>query len=110
MVEFSEALQIIKKEAYVLDGEKLSLNESAGRILAQDVLSDSDMPPFNRAAMDGFACRRSDLGRRLEVIETVRAGEIPQKDVGSGECVKNNDRRQNTPRGGLRYYGGTNSE
>lgn len=88
MVEFKEALNIIKDEAYILGTEPLPLHDCAGRILAQDIISDIDMPPFNRSAMDGFACRRSDLNSPLEVIETVRAGDIPKKNIGPLQCVR----------------------
>jgi molybdopterin molybdotransferase len=88
MVEFKEALNIIKEQAYILGTETLPLHDCAGRILAQDVISDIDMPPFNRSAMDGFACRRSDLNSPLEIIETIRAGEIPRKNIGPLQCAR----------------------
>jgi molybdopterin molybdotransferase len=50
--------------------------------------SDIDMPPFDRVAMDGFACRRADLGKPLEIIETVPAGTPPTKIIGRGQCAK----------------------
>lgn len=88
MIRFEEALKIIRNETFNLETEIIPLQDSVQRILAQDVFSDVDMPPFNKSAMDGFACRRSDLGSRLEVIETVRAGDIPEKPVGIKQCVK----------------------
>jgi molybdopterin molybdotransferase len=57
-------------------------------VLAEDLHSDINMPPFNRAAVDGFACRRNDLLRHLEIIETVRAGTFPAKRVGAGQCTR----------------------
>ncbi len=88
MVSFEEALKIIDREAFVLDTEQLLLHDSCGRVLAEDVISDTDMPPFNKSAMDGFACRRSDLGSRLEIIETLRAGDIPRKRIGNKQCSR----------------------
>jgi len=46
------------------------------------------MPPFNKATVDGFACRRSDLGADLEIIETIPAGNSPQKRVTENQCSK----------------------
>ena len=46
------------------------------------------MTPFDKAAMDGFACRKEDLDNELEVIETVAAGQIPQKSIEAGQCVR----------------------
>ncbi|MFO7923475.1 MAG: molybdopterin molybdotransferase MoeA [Bacteroidales bacterium] len=88
MTGFEEALKIISSEAFTLDTEILPLNDSVNRVLAQDVFSDIDMPPFNKSAMDGYACRRNDLDNRLKVIDTVRAGDIPGKTVGINQCVK----------------------
>ena len=88
MVDFYEALDIVLKQAVTTGTERVPLSGASGRILAGDALSDIDMPPFNKAAMDGFACRRSDLDGRLEVIESLMAGDIPQKSVGQGQCTR----------------------
>ena len=47
-----------------------------------------DMPPFNKATVDGFACRRADLGAELEIIETIPAGTAPQKRISENQCSK----------------------
>ncbi|MFP4366102.1 MAG: gephyrin-like molybdotransferase Glp [Bacteroidales bacterium] len=88
MVEFDEALEIIRNQVYTLETEKQPLHNSVNRILAEDIFSDVDMPPFNKSAMDGYACRRGDLDNSLEIIETVRAGDIPGKTIGENQCVK----------------------
>jgi len=46
------------------------------------------MPPFNKAAMDGYACRRADLQEVLKVIEIIPAGCNPQKTIQKNECAK----------------------
>lgn len=88
MVEFDEALEIIRNQVFTLETEKQPLHNSVNRILAEDIFSDVDMPPFNKSAMDGYACRRGDLDNSLEIIETVRAGDIPGKTIGENQCVK----------------------
>lgn len=88
MIAFEEALKIIAREPVRLGMENRQLHDAFGRVLAEDVFSDTDMPPFNKSAMDGFACRRSDLGSRLEIIETISAGDIPQKRIGKGQCSR----------------------
>jgi molybdopterin molybdotransferase len=88
MIAFEDALEIISRESVFPTREKGFLHDTPGRVLAGDVLSDIDMPPFNKSAMDGFACRRSGLGQRLKVVETVRAGDIPQKFIETGECSR----------------------
>jgi molybdopterin molybdotransferase len=46
------------------------------------------MPPFNKSAMDGFACRREDLENDLTIIEIIPAGQVPKKNIGAHECAK----------------------
>jgi molybdopterin molybdotransferase len=88
MITYEEALDIVLKNSYPVEKEKINLLESDGRILVRDVFSDINMPPFNRSAVDGFACMRADLGLELEVIETIRAGLFPSKAIGSGQCTR----------------------
>jgi len=88
MITFEEAKRIVMESAVSLPSERVPLARSAGRVLAEDALSDVDMPPFNKSAMDGYACRRADLEKSLRVVEEIPAGHIPQKSVGPGECSK----------------------
>ncbi|MCU0914575.1 MAG: molybdopterin molybdotransferase MoeA [Planctomycetes bacterium] len=88
MIGLHEALQIVLDSARLLGTEPVELREALGRILAQDITADMDMPPFDKATVDGYACRRADLGRRLTVIETIPAGTTPVGTVGPGQCAK----------------------
>lgn len=88
MILFEDALDKINKVAVPLPGEKVSLENSAGRILFTDIFSDMDMPPFDKSAVDGYACRKTDLGQDLKVLETIPAGKVPTKSIGPGECSK----------------------
>jgi len=47
-----------------------------------------DLPPFDKALRDGYACRRADLGNVLTVIETIPAGALPTRTVGRQQCAK----------------------
>ena len=88
MVTFEEALQIVNSSAIALPKENVQLEDSMNRILAEDVTADMDMPPFDKSAMDGFACRREDLSEQLEIVETIKAGDVPQKKIGSNQCAR----------------------
>lgn len=88
MISFEEAYKIVIDSAILTGSERIPFTESAGRILAQAVYSDQDMPPFNRSAVDGYACRRADLGMDLEMMEVIAAGREPLKEVGEGQCSK----------------------
>ena len=88
MIPFDEALRIVMGSAVPVGTETVAIGCSLGRALAEDVSSDIDMPPFNKAAMDGYACRRDDLADELTVIETIPAGTPPTKRIGPGQCSK----------------------
>ena len=77
----------------VLEAEEVHPLEALGRVLAQDVLSDINIAPFDNSAMDGFAVRTDDfinkpLPIHLEVIEHIGAGDWPQKRVEPGTVMR----------------------
>ncbi|HUW60100.1 MAG TPA: gephyrin-like molybdotransferase Glp [Candidatus Bathyarchaeia archaeon] len=88
MISFEEAYRIVMESARLLGSEHVSLPESLHRVLAEDVASDMDMPPFNKSAMDGYACRRHDLPRPLRVVEIIQAGYTPTQPIDAGCCAK----------------------
>lgn len=88
MVTFDDALKILSGSAQTLAKENIPFGNSLNRILGEDVFSDTDMPPFNKSAMDGFACRRIDLGQDLDIIETIKAGDIPVKTIEQNQCAR----------------------
>lgn len=88
MITFEEALAVVNSIAVRPVAEKTGLDQAVGRVLAEDVFSDVEMPPFNKAAVDGYACRRSELPGPFEVLEVVAAGCLPQSVVGPGQCSK----------------------
>ena len=60
MISVAEAIQIVLQHTPTLETEKVDLPSALGRVLAQDVVADSDLPPFDRAHMDGYAVRAAD--------------------------------------------------
>jgi len=92
MLSVAEAQRIVLAHACPLPAEETPLSPAAlGLVLAEDVASDIDMPPFNKAMMDGFAVRAADVadGRAvLAVVEDIVAGRTPQTAVGVGQCAR----------------------
>lgn len=88
MIQFEEAHALSLSRAIAGGTERVSLAECTGRVLAEEISSDLDMPPFNKSSMDGFACRRVDLGMPLRVIETIPAGIPPGMDISEGTCSR----------------------
>jgi molybdopterin molybdotransferase len=75
--------------------ETIPLEHAHGRVIARDVIAPADVPPFSRAAMDGYAVRAVDTTgasrpkpRRLRQIATLYTGEVPTVAVGKDECVE----------------------
>jgi molybdopterin molybdotransferase len=88
MIAFGKAFEIVMNSAFSTGTEKISFTGSLNRILAADVESDMDMPPFNKASVDGFACKKADLSNDLEIIETIPAGRWPEKRVSKNQCSR----------------------
>jgi molybdopterin molybdotransferase len=88
MISFDEAYRIVMSHVSVTGIEKVSFIESLGRVLAEDIYSDMDMPPFNKATVDGFACRKEDLGQEMEIVETIAAGMKPLKIITAKQCSR----------------------
>ncbi len=86
MITYSEALQTILAQVKCVDKEVIDYTDALGRVLAQDIFSDINMPPFDKSAMDGYACRKEDLGLELDLIDVIRAGEAPKQSVGKRQC------------------------
>lgn len=88
MIPFEEALRIIASQPLSGGTEEVDFSESLGKVLAEGVFSDMDMPPFDKSAMDGYACRREDVPLPLQVIEEIPAGKMPEKSVTPGTCSR----------------------
>lgn len=83
------SLQIEKKV------ERVDIENSLGRVLAEDIYSAIDLPPFDRVAMDGYAVRAEntfgaseDDPKVLKLIDVVGAGDEPNKNVLEGTCIE----------------------
>ncbi len=89
MIRYDDAYERMMAAAVPLPGETVPFDQTIGRILAEDVVSDVDMPPFDKAAMDGYACRRGDLAAgQMVLIEEIPAGVWPQQRVQPGTCSR----------------------
>ncbi|MDQ2178839.1 gephyrin-like molybdotransferase Glp [Marinifilum sp. D714] len=88
MITFHEALKTVKHATRKLEKEHIDISDCLNRVLAEDVRSDMAIPPFNKSAMDGYACKKEDLLEELEVLEVIAAGVAPSKSIGSKQCSK----------------------
>ena len=87
-----EALERILATVHVLEPEHAGLLKAAGRVLAEPVAADRDIPPLANSAMDGYAVRGADLDAptpiQLRVVGEVAAGYVPDVTVAAGQAVR----------------------
>ena len=93
MITVSDALAIIARNTPPNPAEPVALGEGRGRVLARDVVSDTDWPPFETSAMDGYAVRLSDAVATVEPVSgTARAvvaeAILPPVRSAPGEAVR----------------------
>ena len=84
----SMVLREVRTRFVARETEDVSLRDCQGRVLAEDIASDRDYPPFHRSAVDGFAVRAADVPGRIRVIGEVRAGDTFRGAAGAGEAVE----------------------
>jgi molybdopterin molybdotransferase len=89
MITLKDALElVIQKTKPIAETEKISLMDAYKRVLAEDVHSDIDQPPFNKSTTNGYACRQVDLPGPLKLVDTLEAGTIMTENLQPGTCVK----------------------
>ncbi|AJC70763.1 molybdenum cofactor biosynthesis protein [Thermococcus guaymasensis DSM 11113] len=96
LTPYREALELLLNDlSEIPDVEEVPLDEALGRVLAEDVVSPIDSPPFGRSAVDGYALRAEDTFPareyspvELRVIDEITAGDVSDATVEPGTAVK----------------------
>ena len=91
MISVAEAIQIVRQQTRPLPQERVKLDHALNRVLAEDIVADSDLPPFDRAQMDGYAVRAEDTTEapvRLRIAGESAAGRGWHHELKSGEAVR----------------------
>lgn len=90
-----QARDLLLERVGVLDAQHVGVLDALGRVLARDMTSDIDVPPFDSSARDGFAVRAEELATasedapvELRVVERIAAGMAPTRAVGPGEAAR----------------------
>ncbi len=93
MRSVTRAQDIILQHVSRLDVESVSVHRALGRVLAEDIQSNRNHPPYDISAMDGYAVRATDVQgaskdtpATLRVVDDIRAGTKPKCTVGAGEA------------------------
>ncbi|HET7658146.1 MAG TPA: gephyrin-like molybdotransferase Glp [Bacillales bacterium] len=94
-IPVSEAVRRTLADVRVLEAESVSITECDGRLLAEDIMADHDVPPFDRSPYDGFAVRAVDTQGatdvdkvELKVVAEIAAGDLANKPLGNGEAMR----------------------
>jgi molybdenum cofactor synthesis domain-containing protein len=91
MIPVAEAIQIVRQQTVPLPIERVRIEQTLGRVLAADVVADTDLPPFDRAQMDGYAVRAEDVKEtpaRLRIIGESAAGRGWHHQLEAGQAVR----------------------
>lgn len=94
-IRLDKAIELVLSNIEVLKSEKVSFDKSFRRVLAEDLESKVNVPPFDRSAMDGFAVRAEDTfgadennPKELEIVTSIEIGSTPEKKIGEGEAAE----------------------
>ncbi len=94
-LSFAEAYARVMRAASPLPPETVALDHARGRALREDVVAGHPLPPFDNAAMDGFAVRARDLAHAtadrpvvLPVVAVVPAGSAPTPPLAAGQAAR----------------------
>lgn len=86
---------IVKKTIDSFGWEEVDLFDAINRTLAEDIISDIDVPPFDRSLMDGYAVKSEDTYRAeednpitLKILGSIRAGDTPNIEIKNGETME----------------------
>ena len=91
MISVAEAVQIVKQNTRALPPERVKLEVALNRVLAENVIADTDLPPFDRSQMDGYAVRAADVTDapvRLRIVGESAAGNGWHHELKEGEAVR----------------------
>ncbi|HKN83783.1 MAG TPA: gephyrin-like molybdotransferase Glp [Pyrinomonadaceae bacterium] len=91
MISVAEAIQLVRQQTHALPAERVQIQQTLGRVLAEDVVADSDLPPFDRAQMDGYAVRAKDTKDapvRLRIVGESAAGRGWHQQLEEGQAVR----------------------
>ncbi len=91
MISVAEAIQIVRQHTCTLPYESINLEHALNRILAEEIVADTDLPPFDRSQMDGYAVRAADTEGapvRLRIVGESAAGKGWHNELQEGQAVR----------------------
>src|SRR3954471_4376712 len=78
MLTVEQALDLVRTHVKSLPPRRLPIGEASGLVLAEDISSDVNSPPYDKALMDGYAVRSTDREPERRILEEIAAGAVPR--------------------------------
>ncbi|HIP61092.1 MAG TPA: molybdopterin molybdenumtransferase MoeA [Sulfurovum sp.] len=89
LFSFGDALEMALGSASVkTQSEIMMIDDVLGRVLAVDIVCRKNLPSFDNSAMDGFAFRYVDVGKKVDIVSTIFAGDTPAEALVEQSCYK----------------------
>jgi molybdenum cofactor synthesis domain-containing protein len=96
LISYQKAREVVDSHIQpITRSESVSIDDAVNRILSQDLVSVMNVPPFNRASMDGYAVKAKDTfgagqfkPKLLKIIGEIHAGEKAINKIKTGECLQ----------------------
>ncbi|MCT8978641.1 molybdopterin molybdotransferase MoeA [Clostridium sp. CX1] len=95
MISVDDALNMIAENTEVLEAERVDIVHCLNKVLAEDIYSNDNLPPFDKSAMDGYAIRSEDTNNLsgesiigLEIIGVIKAGDYSKEELNTGQAFK----------------------
>lgn len=95
MINVEEALNIILQETPVLEYEEKDILSCLNKVLAEEIYSKDNLPPFDKSAMDGYAIKSEDTNSCIDkalaefkIIGLIKAGEFSDEELKEGQAIK----------------------
>ena len=89
-ISFADALEKALSGVTVTNKHEIMILSKAasGAILADDIVCVKNLPSFDNSAMDGFAVRASDAGKRIEIVAAIHAGDTLGACLKQAQCYR----------------------
>src|SRR5438034_3664858 len=100
MLTFEEARRRVIEQVAKMRGPRTSASVSVwdalALVLAEEVKTDREYPPFDRSTRDGYAVRSKEVqaGARLECAGEIKAGDTVREALAAGTCVQRSEERR----------------
>lgn len=88
MISVDEALRLVEQHAQPLRPGRVPLDAAADLVLSEDVTSDVNSPPYDKAMMDGYAVVSGDRQPARQVVEEIAAGAVPHRAITPGTVAR----------------------